>query len=274
MSAYRKPLRNAMAGDAASVTTLSPVARFSVGSWRFNKPVPCRTSEEALALADALQVNRIQVLLPNHTLVMIWKSGGGWLTEGGMPIWQIQRDIDKLLLSSIAMRAANARSSSAGATFPPSAQHAGRDAAELKQIQNTGRLLDAWSEMRKMMLASQDYRVSLATALRFASPALHPERYLAHVLHARATVVRAWAPAFAQTQAERQADEYEREASGYERELQWQHMRHCAKCNPFFRMRLSALLPDWRRFPSLITARSAVATTTVPGAFRTPRPRA
>lgn len=224
-----------------------PIVRYSVAQGYIDRPIRCRIADEALCHAETLHATRIRVILPSNLPTAIHYNGNAWIARSGEPLAQIQSDIDLFLRSGIRQRAEAAQ------VYPQRPdrlcymRHARCDVAELLQIQNIGRLLSAWEEMRKQALASMPYRLALANELRSDHPAANVNRHLVHIVRGRMAAIKAWSPRHAIQQAEQHIRAFTAETNGYEWELQWKHMRLCAKCHPVYQARLAESLPPWRR---------------------------
>lgn len=224
-----------------------PVVRYSVPGGVIDLPVRSRIADEALARAVAMQATRMLVILPSNLPTAIHCNGNVWIADSGDTLERIQSNLDLYLRSGISQRAEVASARPQRADRLTNVLHARCDVAELLQIQNIGRLLSAWREMRKQAMVSLPYRLALANALRSEHPAANLNHHLAQIVRARVAMIQAWNPALAVKLADQHISAYKSETNRNERELQRKHLRLCAKCHPAYRTRLEYALPEWRQ---------------------------
>jgi len=223
-----------------------PSIRYSVARGYTDWPVRCRIADEALLHAEAMRANRMLVVFPTHACVPVCYKGDAWIADSGDTLETIQYDLDLHLRSAIRARTMAATAAPRRTDRFAQIMHARCDVAELLQIQNVGRLLSAWADIRRQAGASAPYRIALANELRSERPAANLNRHLAQIVHTRIATIQAWPPPLAIKQTERHIDALRMANGHYERELHWKHIRLCAKCNPVYRARLAEALPDWR----------------------------
>lgn len=222
-----------------------PIVRYSVALGYIDRPVRCRIADEALCHAETMQANQMRVILPSNLSTAIRYNGNAWIADSGNTLEQIQSDLDLHLRSNISQRAEAARTRHHRTDRLCHMRHARCDVAELLQIQNIGKLLSAWEEMRKQAMTSMPYRLSLANELRAEHPAANLNRHLVQIVHARISMIQAWSPTLATKQAEQYISALKSETNRYERELQRKHLLLCAKSHPAYRMRIQQALPGW-----------------------------
>lgn len=241
-----KPVRPDL--DALIELSISmPIVRYSVALEHIDLPMRYRTADEALAHADVMHANRMQVILPSNLSIAIRNLNETWRADTGDTLAEVQSDLDMFFRSAISLRADAVKSRPHQADRFVHMQHARCDVAELLQIQNIGRLLSAWQEMRKQAIVSLPYRCSLANELRSEYPAANLNRHLVQIVRARIAMIQAWSPALAIKQADQHISAYKSETKRYERELQRKHLCLCAKNHPVYRTRIQDALAEWRQ---------------------------